>query len=157
MNELFRLPTVAFKAEVVCADGRRWEGQVFLPAAAPTHEGPARAEEWMNDTAPFFPFLAAGETRSFLLNKREIVVLTVEAAADAEDAVEGAGPVTRGVVVEAEDQRLRGLIQIEMPKEHTRALDYLNRPEPFLTLREGGRHHLIQKKRITRIVEIQEE
>jgi len=157
LNELFRLPTIAFSAEVVCADGRHWKGQVFLPAAAPTHDGPARAEEWMNDTAPFFPFLAAGENRSFLLNKREIVVLTVEASADAGASEEGAGPVTRGVVVEAEDQRLRGLIRIEMPEDHTRALDYLNRPEPFLTLCDGDRHHLIQKKRITRIVEIQEE
>jgi hypothetical protein len=157
VNELLRLPTIAFDAEVVCADGRRWQGQVFLPAAAATHEGPARAEEWMNDTAPFFPFLATGEARPFLLNKREIVVLTVEAAADAGGAMEDTGPVTRRIVVEAEDERLQGVVRIEMPEAHARALDFLNRPEPFITLRDGDRHHLVQKKRITRIVENQEE
>jgi hypothetical protein len=157
VNDQLRVPTVAFSADVVCADGRCWTGQVFLPAAAPTHEGPARADEWMNDASPFFPFLATGESRAFLLNKREIVVLTVSASADAAGTIEPVGLLSRRVLIEAEDQRLEGSILIEMPDDHARPLDYLNRNEPFLTLRDGDRHHLIQKKRITRIVEIPEE
>ena len=44
-----------------------------------------------------------------------------------------------------------------MPEANRRVLDYLNRPEAFLTLREGDRHHLVRKARITRVVEIREE
>jgi hypothetical protein len=46
---------------------------------------------------------------------------------------------------------------VTMPEGHSRVLDYLNRPQRFLTLREGERHHLIQKERITRVLEIAEE
>jgi hypothetical protein len=44
-----------------------------------------------------------------------------------------------------------------MPEEHRRVLDYLNRPGRFLTLRDGDRHHLVQKNRITRVQETREE
>jgi hypothetical protein len=157
MNDQLRVPTVPLVSEVVCADGRRWKGRIFLPAAALTHDGPARAEEWINEALPFFPFLADGDERAFLLNKREIVVVSVEAAADAGDVLEGSSSPARRILVEAEGERLQGTIVIEMPEDHARPVDYLNRPEPFLTLRDGDRHHLVQKKRITRIVEIQED
>jgi hypothetical protein len=35
-------------------------------------------------------------------------------------------------------------------------LDILNRPEGFLTLRLGDRHHFVQKRRITRVSEARE-
>jgi len=156
MDEL-RVPTVALAAEVLCADGRRFRGRIFVPAAAPTHAGPARAEDWMNESSLFFPFLPEEGGRAVLLNKRETLVVTVAAEADAEDLPEeAAGPAHR-VAVEAESARLEGTIVVTMPEGHGRVLDYLNRPQSFLMLREGGRHHLIQKERITRVLEISEE
>ncbi len=157
MNDELRVPTVPLISEVVLVDGRRWKGRVFLPAAAPSHEGPTRAEEWMNEAQAFFPFVADGEERPFLLNKREVVVVSVEAKADAGDVIEGAESLAHRIVVEAAGERLQGTIVIEMPEGHARLLDHVNRPEPFLTLRAGDRHHLVQKKRITRIIEIQED
>jgi hypothetical protein len=157
MNDQLRVPTIPLECEVACADGRRWKGRVFLPATAQSHDGPTRAEEWINEAAPFFPFLADEESTVFLLNKREIVAITVEADADAGDIVEGSQSPTRRILVEAEGERLQGTIIIEMPDDHARPLDFLNRTEPFLTLRDGHRHHLVQKKRITRILEVQED
>jgi hypothetical protein len=40
-----------------------------------------------------------------------------------------------------------------MPANHTRVLDLLNRPGAFLNVREGERHHLVPKSRITRVSE----
>jgi hypothetical protein len=157
MNDELRVPTVPLVCEVVLADGRRWSGRVFLPAGALSHEGPTRAEEWMNEAHAFFPFVADGEERPFLLNKREVAVVSVEAAADAGDVVEGTDSLVSRIIVECAGERLEGSIVIEMPEGHARLLDYANRPEPFLTLRDGARHHLVQKKRITRILEIQED
>lgn len=155
MGEL-RVPTVAFPAEAVCADGRTFVGRIFVPAAASRHAGAMRAEEWMNDSTAFFPFLPDDSRTSVLLNKQELLVLSVAAAADRGDVIEAPEIPIRRVAVECGERRLEGSLAIEMPSTQSRVLDYLNRPEPFLTLREGDLHHLVRKSRITRVVELQE-
>ncbi len=156
MSEL-RVPTVALAAEVLCADGRTFAGRIFVPATASRHPGPMRPEEWMNEPALFIPFLPDDQKAPMVINKREVLVISVSAASDFGDIVEGAVVPIRRVIVEAEDRRLEGEIVIDMPSNQTRVLDYLNRPESFLTLRDGDRHHLVQKERITRVIEIREE
>jgi hypothetical protein len=148
---------MALAAEVVCADGRTFLGRIFVPATASRHPGPMRPEEWMNESAPFFPFLPDEGGEGVILNKREVLVLTVPATADYGDVPEGADNPVRRVVIEAEDKRLEGTVVIDMPQNRSRPLDFLNRPEPFLTLRDGEKHHLVQKERITRVTEIREE
>jgi hypothetical protein len=153
MGEL-RVPTVAFPAEAVCADGRTFVGRIFVPAAASRHAGAMRAEEWMNDATTFFPFLPDDSRSSVLLNKQELLALSVSATADQGDVVEEIEVPARRVAVECGERRLEGSLVIEMPSNQCRVLDYLNRPEPFLVLREGDRHHLVRKSRITRVVEL---
>jgi hypothetical protein len=155
MSEL-RVPTVALAAEVLCADGRAFAGRVFLPASASRHSGPMRPEEWMNETPPFFPFLPDDGEAPVILNKSDIVVLTVEAVADEPEPAEGLQVLERQVSIECQERRLEGTVRIEMPRSQSRVLDHLNRPEPFLALRAGERHHLIRKQRITRVIEIRE-
>jgi hypothetical protein len=154
MSEL-KVPTNAILAEVLCADGRRFRGRIFLPTTAMHHSGATRAAEWMNEPAQFFPFLPE-DGASILLNKREVLVLSVDADDDG-SADDDSGSPVRQVAIEAESERLDGRLLIEMPLNQARVLDYLNRPEMFLTLRTGHRHHLIQKERITRVIEIREE
>ena len=60
-----------------------------------------------------------------------------------------AGGVPRAGVV-------AGVLVIDMPEGHQRVLDYLNRPDPFLIVRDGDRQHLVRKQRITRVVEPRE-
>lgn len=157
MSEL-KVPTVVVDAEVSCADGRSFVGRVFIPAASPLHGGPTRPEEWMNDPTPFFPFLPKDGDGPVLLNKREVLILSFAASAGREEEApeEALGPERR-VTLEAEDRRLEGTLVIDMPTSHMRVLDYLNRGGAFLTLRDGERHHLVQKERITRVIEIREE
>ena len=156
MNEMLRVPTVERSVEVECADGRRFQGRIFIPAASPVHEGPTRTEEWINEAPSFFPFLPHDGQGPFLLNKREVLVLSVEEPP--EDGPEGkAESPVRHVKIEAESRRLEGELVLEMPENHLRVLDYVNRTEPFLALREGAVLHLIQKERITRVTEVREE
>jgi hypothetical protein len=155
MSEL-RVPTEALAAEVLCADGRSFVGRIFVPATASRHSGPMRPEEWLNDPAPFFPFLPDDAEAPVLMNKREVLVLSVPAAPDLAEVPEELLNPVRRVAVEAEEQRLEGTIVIDMPQTHTRMLDYLNRPEAFLTLRDGDQHHFVQKERITRVIELRE-
>ncbi len=152
-----RVPTVALPAEVLTVDGRTATGRIFVPASAHNHDGAMRAEEWMNEPTDFFPFLSDDANEPELLNRHEVLVLTVPAHADAGDVVEGIRPPEPQVVVDCRGRRLSGTVVIDMPEEHRRVLDYLNRPGRFLTLRDGGRHHLVQKDRITRVQETRKE
>ncbi len=153
----FKVPTVALAAEATLADGRRFRGRIFLPAAAHDHAGSMRPEEWMNDGVAFFPFLLDDSSAPVLLNKRELVALTVPATADRDETLEAVHPPERRLRLECGARRFQGSIAIDMPENHSRVLDYLNRPGAFLTLRDGARHHLVAKARITRVTETRED
>jgi hypothetical protein len=150
----FHVPRLLRAAEVLGTDGRILRGRVFLPAAAESHPGAMRAEEWMNDPASFFPFLPDGEGRPVILNKQQIAVVTVAASADHDEAMDQAGAPVRRVRVECGALHLEGDVLVDMPANHSRILDLLNRPGAFLNLREGERHHLVCKSRITRVSEL---
>lgn len=154
MSEL-RVPTLALDAEVLCADGRAFTGRVFLPAASSIHPGPMKPEEWMNDAVPFFPFLPEGEKGSVILNKHEVLVLSVTGPEPPADDERPRGPERR-LAVEVRGRVLTGTVVIEMPANHMRVLDYLNAAHPFLSVREGERSHLVRKARITRVLELPE-
>ena len=154
MSEL-RVPTVAMNTEILCADGRGFRGRVFVPALASRHTGPMRLEEWLNEPSQFFPFLPDDADAPVLMNKREVLVMTFAAPPREEDNEEPDVPHRR-VAVECETRRLEGVLVIDMPSHLSRVLDCLNRQQMFLTLQDDGRNHLIQKERITRVIEIPE-
>ena len=150
----FQVPRLLRAAEVLCADGRVLRGRVFLPAAAESHPGAMRAEEWMNDAAAaFFPFLPDGEGRPVILNKQQVLVVTVAASVDRDEAMDAVGAKVRRVRIECGSLRLDGDVLVDMPVNHSRILDVLNCPGAFLNVREGDRHHLIRKSAITRVSE----
>ena len=148
----FRVPRLLRAAEVLCTNGRVLRGRVFLPATAESHAGAMRAEEWMNDPAPFFPFLPDGEGRPVILNKGQVAVVTVAASADHDEGPEPPLPV-KPVRVECGALWLEGEVVVDAPASQSRVLDLLNRPGAFLNVREGGRHHLVRKAGITRVSE----
>jgi hypothetical protein len=149
----FQIPRLLRAAEVLCADGRVLRGRVFLPATAASHPGAMRAEEWMNDPVTFFPFLPDGEGSPVILNKQQLVVITVAASADRDETLDAVGVPVRRVNVECGALRLSGDVLVDMPANHSRVLDLLNRPGAFLNVRDGERHHLVAKARITRVSE----
>ena len=150
-----RVPTVALVAEVACADGRTFNGRIFVPAAASHHTGPMRPEEWINDPVPFFPFLHDDASMPVMLNKHTVLVVTLQHG-ESEEGGETIG-LERRVAIECGGRWFEGVLHIDMPENHQRVQDYLNRIELFLTLTEGPRRHLVQKHHITRVVELREE
>jgi hypothetical protein len=153
MSEL-RVPTVAMNAEITCLDGRSFRGRIFVPASSSLHDGPMRAEEWLNAAGSFFPFLPDEADTSVILNKVEVLTLSVPG--EPERPPEEHVDLDRCVVVECGARELRGHLHIDMPAHHSRVLDYLNRPEGFLALHDGERLLLVQKQNITRVVEVRE-
>ena len=152
-----RLPTIPLAAEIRYFDERPMAGRIFLPTAAQHHEGPMRPEEWMNQDARFFPFQPDEGGRPLLLNKRYVVVLTValDGLALAGDDEEATAPCR--IRVQCGTLELTGDVYIAARETQRRLLDFANRGEPFLTLHDGERRHLIQKNRITMITEVVED
>jgi hypothetical protein len=150
-----KVPTVALPAEVVLTDGRTLTGRIFLPASASRHTGATRAEEWMEEPNAFFPFLIDGGEAPAILNKRQVLLLSVPFAVerDAPGREEDEVGVRRAVRLWCGEHELAGHVHIDMPENQSRVLDYLNRPGRFVGLWDGQRHVLIQKDLITRIQE----
>jgi len=149
----YQIPRLLRAAELLIADGRVLRGRVFLPATAASHAGAMRAEEWMNDPLPFFPFLPDGEGSPVILNKEQLVVMTVAASADRDETLDEVGAPVKHVSVECGALRLTGEVLLDLPLNHSRVLDLLNRPGAFVNVRDGERHHLVAKARITRVSE----
>jgi len=153
LDDPLHVPRLLRAAEVLCVDGQRLRGRVFLPAAAEAHPGAMRADEWLNDRGDFFPFLPDGEGRPVILNKHQTVAVTVSASVDHDDTLDEAPAPVRAVRVECGKAAFEGEVVVDMPLAHSRLLDLLNRERPFLTVRDGDRHHLVRRSCITRVRE----
>jgi hypothetical protein len=149
MNEL-RIPTVTLDAELVFADGRQFAGRLYVPASAPRHGGPARASEWLNEPTEFFAFLPDDSRDPIMVNKSEVLFVSVPAEAN-DSATDDVGLPLYAVEVECAGKTLEGHFAVDMPAGQTRVLDYLNHSGRFLTLRNGRRHYLLRKGGITRV------
>jgi hypothetical protein len=155
MREL-QVPTTAIATQIRAADGRVLRGHIFLPTESPWHTGPMRPIEWANLGPQFFPFTPDDGHSRTVLNKHEVVALSVAAESNPDDADEGEQPTVH-VVVEAQGHCFDGAVRLDMPRAQQRIVDLLNAPGRFFTLRDGRHHHLIQKERVTRVLELRED
>ena len=90
-----------------------------------------------------------------ILNKRYVIMLSLGAVQDFEVAEEVGSP--RLVRIECGNLAVEGMLHIDMPPQQSRVLDFVNRNDAFLTIRDGEQLHIIQKNRITLISEIEKD
>jgi len=151
-----RVPVIEIAGQVRCTDGECFIGRIFVPASAHNHSGPMRPEEWMNGHPAFFPFLPENAKIPILISKSEILWLSVEEKADKGDLPDDVPVPQRRVQLQLEGYRLEGTLVLDLPEFQVRVLDLLNGPEEFVTLRKDLHHYLVPKRRIIRVMEIQE-
>lgn len=102
----------------------------------------------------FFPFRSHDSPGLQILNRDAVVAIAVPAEANASDGdAEIDAPVFR-VAIDAGGSCFEGQVLIDMPPDRRRVADWLNAPGAFITLRTGTTHHLIQKRHVTRVVEL---
>jgi hypothetical protein len=152
-----RVPTLRQPVTITCTDGRTFAGHIFMPSQSSRHQGPMRPEEWSDTVHTFFPFRARDAAYSTIFNLESVVAFSVPLDSatgdDSDDAAILELPVFR-VSVDARGATFEGLVTIDMPPDHQRVADWLNAPGAFFTVRAGGAHHLIQKRHVTRVVEL---
>lgn len=153
MSEL-RVPTVTVDVDVIYADGDELSGRIFLPALASRHEGPMRADEWINDRIPFFPLLQEGTDRASLLNKDRVLVMHVPGMQPMNP--EASDIPTSQVRVHIAGRAFEGMFHIDLPETKSRAQDYLNQSERFVALYDAQGCRLIRRIFIDRVEEIRE-
>ena len=150
----FKVPTVQVATELHCLDGGVLKGYVYMAALSAVQAGPMLPTEWIKSPPLFFPFRRDnGET--LLVNKHQVLAMSVEVPAPDADTWQAPTPV-RHTVVEAGGKRFGGAVAIDMPENQRRLVDYLNRPEAFLCLASGGNQVLVRKELISRVFEIEE-
>jgi hypothetical protein len=151
----FSVPTIPLSVEVWCDDGRRFVGDVFMPARSALHDGQMGPEEWVNSIAGFFPFRSYDGRVRAVLNRRQVVAISVPSSAASPDD-EAAGSPVYEVEVEAGGRQFRGRMVADRPSYQQRVVDLLNGPDPFVALHGDERHHLVHKAHITRVLELGE-
>jgi hypothetical protein len=148
-----QVPRVLRPAELLYGDGRVMHGRVFLPVAAGGVGGAVRVGDWLEEPSGFFPFLPDGEGRPLLLNKAQLVVLTVSTEHDPAEAAADAGGPRRRVHIECGPLSFEGEVAIDLPPDRQRVLDLLNHPGSFLAVRGSGRRYFVRKRAILRVGE----
>ncbi|MCI0655855.1 MAG: hypothetical protein L0170_02145 [Acidobacteria bacterium] len=140
--------------------GRRAERLVFhlfLSERAQMREGSERLSDLLNSPGEFLPAVEPSH-KLVLLNKDALMVLTAAAetefpAEETTDAMLAAGTGS-GVLAEftlQDGTEIRGRVGFVMPEGKRRLVDFLNLPQRFFAVREGGVVQLINKKCIVRV------
>jgi hypothetical protein len=154
MDDL-RIPVMNKEVVIEFLDGVKAGGVVFIPPAAPDHDGAMRLAEWLNDADAFFPFKAHGEGEPVLVNKQNVLSLTAYHDRDSDDYDETNGVPKLYVRVETPYGKVEGDMILDMPENKLRALDVLNSEGRFVFLVDGGREVHVNKKFITKATEVE--
>ena len=106
------------------------------------------------ETSCPFPVRSRETCATTLLNRDAVVVVTVPAAANTGRGDPDLSTQVSHIAVEAAGERYEGEVVVDMPPGHQRVADWLNAPGAFITVRSGAAHHLIQKRHVTRVMEL---
>ena len=151
----FRVPVMAKEAVIEFPNGQQSAGLVYLPAAAPDHDGAMRLVEWLNAPEPFFPFRIHGEEGTVLVNKQIVLSLTAYHDRDSGDYDEVDDARKRGVRVETLRGVIEGRMIVDTPYHKRRVLDVLNGGKRFIFLLDSGKEVHINQNFIIKAMEIE--
>ena len=158
MVDRFCVPKQQVPAEVSLRGHPPARLSLFLNERAETHEGRERPSDILNGARGFLP--AADERgKVILINGEAVMVVSVAAefefdaaAPRAEDLAPDQTSKASVEVTLQDGTCVRGTISYLMPEAQSRLQDFLNTEGRFVTLREGGVAHLINKHSISRVV-----
>lgn len=146
----FSIPRVAVPATLLLTAGDRRRGQIYLMERVPHHTGAETPLEMLNRADGFFPFRPEGDGAVLLVTKAHTIILSVTAAAAAQDPARlSAAKLVSVELTLADGSSLRGFAAAELPQHHSRLLDYLNASsDPFFAVSAGEEVHFVNRAHV---------
>lgn len=146
----FALPRVALAATLRLSAGGERKGQVFLMERVPQHSGLETPLEMLNRDETFFPFRPDGRDPILLVAKAHTVWLAVAPGRDGEDPARASAATRIALdLTIADGAHLIGVAAVEMPKHHSRLLDYLNASaSPFFAVITAQGTHFVNRAHV---------
>ena len=153
----YRVAKKEFIAEVTIAGETPAVVTLFLAGQTKHHAGGERPSDLLNGPDFFLPAIDC-EGKLRLLRRDAVVVITVPASYEpgvAEPVAEGL-PLPSSLHAEVEvilqsGAAICGMVDYEMPRTRSRLIDFLNRKEQCLAVRQAGQVHLVNKRHIARV------
>lgn len=144
----FLLPRAAIPARVTLTQGKPRAGTIYVGARVPQHDGPETPLEMLNRPDAFFPFRPA-EGDILLVAKGQTVALAIERGPLVDPDRLSAAKQLRLDLVLANGATLSGRASVELPEQHSRALDYLNATSaPFFELSTDESTHYVNRAHV---------
>lgn len=144
----FLLPNAALPARVTLTQGKPRAGTIFVGARVPQHDGPETPLEMLNRPDPFFPFRPA-DGKILLVAKDQTVALAIAHGPVIDPDRLSAAKQLQLELVLANGATLSGRAAVELPQEHSRALDYLNATSaPFFELSTDDSTHYVNRAHV---------
>ena len=156
MSREYCVPKRKVRAQVLLPSQAPTEVTLFLGDRAETHDGPERPSDLVNGSLAFIP--ALDHLGQIMLIRRDALMLVSLDARDEED--EACPQLAQAVdvtqvkvhVVLEDGTSIAGTAAYFMPDSQRRLQDFLNTSARFLTLRQDQVVHLINKRRIVRVL-----
>lgn len=150
-----RVPVVEKNITVLFCDGHKMEGNAFIPASSPDHNGAMRIGEWLNTSDAYFPFLPHGSSSPIIIGKHNIITATAEHETEDNFDESKLSPKCR-IRLELKDIGLEGALVMDMPENRLRVLDVLNYDHRFLFLIRNDHEVHVNKDFILRVIEVKD-
>jgi hypothetical protein len=144
----FLLPRAALPARVTLTQGKPRAGTIYVGARVPQHDGPETPLEMLNRADGFFPFRPA-DGEILLVAKGQTVALAIDHGPIVDPDRLSAAKQLRLELVLANGATLSGRAAVELPEQHSRALDYLNATSaPFFELSTDESTHYVNRAHV---------
>lgn len=153
----YSVPKRQVTAEVIIPGQHALTVRLFLNECAEAHGGHERPSDVLNGPIAFLP-ATDHQGKVILLQTDSVLVVSVAAVEEHSDELPTAEDLApQGVkshlvdVLLEEGTTIRGIVSYLMPESHRRLQDFLNTNDRFLSIREDGIVHLVNKRRIAQV------
>lgn len=144
----FLLPRASLPARVTLTTGKPRMGTIFVGARVPLHDGPETPLEMLNRPESFFPF-RPNDGEILLVAKGQTVALTIDHGPIIDPDRLSAAKQVELELVFANGSTMSGRAAVELPEQHSRALDYLNSTiAPFFELSTDESIHYVNRAHV---------
>jgi len=162
LTDEYRVAKKEVIAEVTVAGEKPAVLTLFLAGLTRQHAGDERPSDLLNGPDIFLPAIDR-KKKLRLLRRDAVAVITVPAEYEpgAAGAEADTAPPPSHLHAEVEvflggGAVVRGTVEYDMPESRSRLLDFLNREDRCLAVRQAGQVHLVNKRHIARVSEVRE-